>query len=121
MIKQIQIVRSFSNAARLGRADRGLYAGKGISFGNTVSDFGNTNRRSWKPNVQRVSLFSETLGERIRLRVTTEALRRIDHDGGLDNYILNQKTPESECAKKLQDRLFQKKLEASKTRNELWN
>ena len=32
-------------------------------------------RRSWKPNVQNKSLFSELLGRRVSLRVTTHALR----------------------------------------------
>lgn len=100
-----------SNVAKLGRAERGLYAGKGLSYGNTISDFGNRNRRTWKPNIQHSSLYSATLQERVKLRVSTEALRRIDKAGGLDAYILGQKVPESECAKKLKERILLKRLE----------
>lgn len=104
-------LRLYSNVAKLGRAERGLYAGKSLSYGNTISDFGNRNRRTWKPNVQPSSLYSSTLQERVRMKVTTEALRQIDKAGGLDAYILGQKIPESECARKLKERILMKKLE----------
>lgn len=108
---------SYSNVAKLGRAERGLYAGRGLSFGNTISPFGNRNRRTWKPNIQRASLYSALLNERIKLRVSTEALRQIDRVGGLDSYILGQKLPESECARKLKEKLLKKKLELEKSLN----
>lgn len=103
--------RLYSNVSKLGRAERGLYADRSLSFGNTISDFGNKNRRTWKPNIQRVSLYSSLLGERVKLRVSTEALRRIDRAGGLDYYILGQRVPESECARKLKEKLLTKKQE----------
>ena len=103
--------RLYSNVSKLGRAERGLYAGRGLSFGNTISDFGNKNRRTWKPNIQRASLYSAILQEKVKLRVSTEALRRIDREGGLDSYILGQKIPESECARKLKERIITKKFE----------
>ena len=103
--------RFYSNVSKLGRAERGLYADRSLSFGNTISDFGNKNRRTWKPNIQRVSLYSATLQERVKLRVSTEALRRIDRAGGLDCYIIGQRIPESECARKLKEKIIIKKLE----------
>lgn len=99
-----------SNVSKLGRASRGLYAGRSLSFGNTISDFGNRNRRTWKPNIQSTSLYSSVLHERIKLKVSTEALRRIDKAGGLDSYILGQRLPESECARKLKERILDKML-----------
>ena len=42
--------------------------------------------------MQRKSLYSEALGEMVRLRVTTHALRCVEKAGGLDRYILD--TPE---------------------------
>lgn len=104
----------YSNVSKLGRADRGLYAGKSLSYGNTISEFGNRNRRTWKPNIQPASLHSSLLQERIKLKVSTEALRLIDRAGGLDSYILGQKIPESTCAKKLKERLLMRKLEIEK-------
>ena len=106
--------RLYSNVAKLGRADRGLYAGKSLSYGNTISEFGNRNRRTWKPNIQPSSLYSSTLQERVRLKVSTEALRLIDRAGGLDAYILGQKIPESECARKLKERILTRKLEVER-------
>ncbi|XP_061355306.1 large ribosomal subunit protein bL28m [Gastrolobium bilobum] len=76
----------------MGRAKRGLYAGRHIQFGNTVSeDGGNKTRRTWKPNVQEKRLFSYVLDRHIRVKVTTHALRCIDKVGGIDEYLL--KTP----------------------------
>ncbi|CAA0810596.1 Ribosomal L28 family [Striga hermonthica] len=76
----------------MGRAHRGLFAGRHIQFGNRVSeDGGNKTRRSWKPNVQEKRLFSYILDRHIRVKVTTHALRCIDKAGGIDEYLL--KTP----------------------------
>lgn len=76
----------------MGRAKRGLFAGRHIQFGNRVSeDGGNKTRRSWKPNVQDKRLFSYILDRHIRVKVTTHALRCIDKAGGIDEYLL--KTP----------------------------
>ncbi|KAK6915877.1 Ribosomal protein L28/L24 [Dillenia turbinata] len=76
----------------MGRAKRGLYAGRHIQFGNRVSeDGGNKTRRTWKPNVQEKRLFSYIHDRHIRVKVTTHALRCIDKAGGIDEYLL--KTP----------------------------
>ena len=78
-----------SAAARApGRADRGLFAGRLVQHGNNVSHSQRKTRRAWKPNVQRKRLYSEALGELVRLNVTTHALRCIDRYGGLDRYLL---------------------------------
>uniref|UniRef100_A0ACD5V068 Uncharacterized protein n=1 Tax=Avena sativa TaxID=4498 RepID=A0ACD5V068_AVESA len=76
----------------MGRAKRGIFAGRHIQFGNKVSeDGGNKSRRNWKPNVQEKRLFSYIHERHIRLKVTTHALRCIDKAGGIDEYLL--KTP----------------------------
>ncbi|KAK4755961.1 hypothetical protein SAY87_009718 [Trapa incisa] len=76
----------------MGRANRGIFAGRHIRFGNQVSeDGGNKSRRSWKPNVQEKRLFSYILDRHIRVKVTTHAIRCIDKAGGIDEYLL--KTP----------------------------
>ncbi|CAH9111077.1 unnamed protein product [Cuscuta europaea] len=76
----------------MGRAHRGLYAGRHIRFGNQVSeDGGNKTRRNWKPNVQGKRLFSYILDRFIKVKVSTHALRCIDRAGGFDEYLL--KTP----------------------------
>ncbi|AEE85916.1 putative ribosomal protein L28/L24 [Arabidopsis thaliana] len=76
----------------MGRAKRGLYAGRHIQYGNRVSeDGGNKSRRCWKPNVQEKRLFSYIFDSHIKVKVTTHALRCIDKAGGIDEYLL--KTP----------------------------
>ncbi|CAN1138360.1 54S ribosomal protein L24, mitochondrial [Linum perenne] len=76
----------------MGRAQRGLFAGKHIQFGNQISeDGGNKTRRNWKPNVQEKRLFSYILDRHIRVKVTTHTIRCIDKAGGIDEYLL--KTP----------------------------
>lgn len=76
----------------MGRAKRGIFAGRHIQFGNKISeDGGNKSRRTWKPNVQQKRLFSYIHDRHIRIKVTTHALRCIDKAGGIDEYLL--KTP----------------------------
>ncbi len=51
------------------------------------------------PNLQHVSLRSDALGTNISLRVTAATLRSIEHNGGLDGYLLSHSstkmTPEA--------------------------
>lgn len=76
----------------MGRAHRGLYAGRHIQYGNQVSEKGgNKTRTNWKPNVQGKRLFSYILDRLVRVKVSTHALRCIDKAGGFDEYLL--KTP----------------------------
>ena len=71
------------------RTRSGLFAGRRILSGNNVSeDGGNRTRRTWKPNAQTATLYSEVLDRKIRFRVTPAALRNIDKAGGLDAYLL---------------------------------
>jgi len=67
--------------------------GKGVQAGNNVSHAHNKTRRRFLPNLQSKSLLSDALGESIRFRVTTSAMRTVEHHGGLDAYLL--KTPNS--------------------------
>jgi len=99
------------------RAQRGLFAGERIRFGDKVSEMGNRSRRSWKPNVQRVSLWSEALGKKLSLKATTTALGLIDKAGGLDSYILEQKQPESICAAELKKRILLQRLELERLKS----
>jgi len=61
--------------------------GKGVQTGNNVSHAHNKTRRRFLPNVQKMSLFSVTLGS-VRLTISTAALRAIESNGGLDAYLL---------------------------------
>ena len=86
-----------------------MITGKGVLTGNNVSHAHNKTRRRFLPNVQKTSVFSESLGESIRVRLTAGALRTIDFKGGLDAYLLN--TPNRKLplkAKKIKRRIQRK-------------
>ena len=61
---------------------------KGVLTGNNVSHANNKTRRRFLPNLQSRRLFSETLGESVRLRIAASTLRTIEKRGGLDGYLL---------------------------------
>jgi large subunit ribosomal protein L28 len=63
--------------------------GKGILTGNNVSHAHNKTRRRYLPNLQNVSLMSDTLGESVKLRITTSAMRTVEHKGGLDAFLMD--------------------------------
>lgn len=62
--------------------------GKAVMSGNNVSHAVNKTRRRFLPNLQQVSLPSETLGRSLRLRVSAAALRSVEHVGGIDAFLL---------------------------------
>ena len=64
-----------------------LAGGKNILFGNTVSEFKNKSRRTWRPNIKRKHIWSETLERRIKLKMVTSVMRTIEKVGGLDSYL----------------------------------
>ena len=61
-------------------------SGKAVLSGNTVSHANNKNRRRFLPNLQEQSVLSDVLGS-VRMRLTTHALRTIEHNGGLDAFL----------------------------------
>jgi large subunit ribosomal protein L28 len=81
--------------------------GKGVLAGNNVSHANNRTRRRFLPNLQDASLLSDILGLPVRMKLSTRALRTIEHNGGIDAYILG--TPQgrlSPDAKALKRRLL---------------
>ncbi|MEO0653578.1 MAG: 50S ribosomal protein L28 [Pseudomonadota bacterium] len=65
--------------------------GKGPMVGNNVSHANNKTKRRFLPNLNDVSLMSETLGRTFKLRVSSAALRTVDHRGGLDAFLAKAK------------------------------
>jgi large subunit ribosomal protein L28 len=66
-------------------------SGKSVMTGNNVSHANNKTRRRFLPNLVNVTLMSEALNQRIRLRVSASALRTVEHRGGLDAFLLKEK------------------------------
>jgi large subunit ribosomal protein L28 len=81
--------------------------GKGVLSGNNVSHANNRTRRRFLPNLQDTSLLSDILGTAVRLRLSTRGIRTVEHNGGIDAYLLS--TPDSRLtveAKALKRRLL---------------
>ena len=62
--------------------------GKGRMVGHNVSHANNKTKRTFLPNLQNVTLMSEQLGRSFKFRVSTHGLRSVEHNGGLDNWLL---------------------------------
>jgi large subunit ribosomal protein L28 len=60
--------------------------GKGVQVGHNVSHSNIKTKRRFLPNLQTLSLLSDTLGP-VRLHLSTTAIRTIDKNGGLDAFL----------------------------------
>jgi len=65
--------------------------GKKVMVGNNVSHANNHNKRVFRPNLVKTSLMSETLGKTFSFRVAASAIRSVEHNGGLDNFLMKAK------------------------------
>ena len=70
-------------------ARRCAFTGKGVMSGNNVSHANNKTRRRFLPNIQQTAMFSDALGRMVRLKLSTRAIRTIEHNGGLDAFLLS--------------------------------
>ncbi len=93
-------------------ARRCSITGKGVLTGNNVSHANNRTRRRFLPNLQDTSVLSDALGQMVRMRVSTNGLKTIEHNGGIDAFLLGTaNTKLSTEARKLKRRI-EKALEA---------
>ena len=65
--------------------------GKGPMVGNNSSHANNKTKRRYLPNLNDVTLQSETLGRGVKLRISAHALRSVDHRGGIDAFLAKAK------------------------------
>ena len=68
--------------------------GKGVMTGNNVSHANNRTKRVFRPNLQEVSLASDSLGQDLKLKISMSALRTVDRLGGIDAFLLKAKDEE---------------------------
>jgi large subunit ribosomal protein L28 len=91
--------------------------GKGVLSGNNVSHANNKTRRRFLPNLQVTSLLSDILGSSVRMRLSTRAIRTVEHNGGIDAFLLgtpNTKlTEEGRALKRRIERAREKKTAAA--------
>ncbi len=69
--------------------------GKSVMTGNNVSHAMNKTRRRFLPNIQTTMMMSDVLGENVRLKVSMHGLRTIEHNGGLDAFLIRTTEPEA--------------------------
>tara|TARA_Y200000002_G_C22635065_1_gene644261 strand:- start:754 stop:1044 length:291 start_codon:yes stop_codon:yes gene_type:complete len=60
--------------------------------GNNVSHAVNKTKRRFLPNLQNVSFFSEILGKKVRLKVSSKGIKTVEKKGGIDNYVITSKS-----------------------------
>lgn len=68
--------------------------GKGVLTGNRVSHSNIKTRRRYLPNLNQVTLASDALGRSFKFRVSSAALRTVDHRGGLDGFLAKARDEE---------------------------
>jgi large subunit ribosomal protein L28 len=68
--------------------------GKKPLCGHKVSHSNTKTKRRFMPNLRSVTLISDALGRSVRARVSANALRTVDHRGGLDAFLLKAKDAE---------------------------
>ena len=75
--------------------------GKGPMVGHKVSHSNIKTKRRFLPNLVNVTLMSDALNRKIRVRVSANALKTVDHRGGLDAFLL--KARDAELAPRMLD------------------
>ncbi len=87
----VVITRAFRSRAedRYAMSRRCEITGKGVLSGNNVSHANNKTRRRFLPNLQVTSLLSDILGHEVRMRLSTRGIRTVEHNGGIDAFLLD--------------------------------
>jgi large subunit ribosomal protein L28 len=88
--------------------------GKAAQVGHKVSHSNRKTKRRFLPNLINVSMMSDALGRSVRLRISAQALRSVDHRGGLDAFLIKAKDAQlSERALELKRQIAKKQASAS--------
>ena len=75
--------------------------GKIVITGNNVSHANNKTKRRFIPNLQNVSLYSDRLEKKIKLKIATSTLRTVEKNGGIDSFLITTSSKSlSKTAKK---------------------
>ena len=65
--------------------------GKSVLVGHKVSHSNIKTKRRFLPNLLNVTMISDTLGRSVRARISANALKSVDHRGGLDAFLMKAK------------------------------
>ena len=75
--------------------------GKSVLVGHLVSHSNRKTKTRFLPNLLKVTLLSDLLGQSVRLRISANALRSVEHRGGLDAFLL--KSSEADLSQKAKE------------------
>ena len=67
---------------------------KGPQVGHKVSHSNIKTKRRFLPNLLNVTLISDALGRSVKLRISANALKSVDHRGGLDAFLMKARDTE---------------------------
>ena len=84
--------------------------GKAVMSGNNLSHANNKSRRRFLPNLVNVTLISEALNRNVRLRISANALRSVEHRGGLDAFLVKADAKELSPRARLLKKQVAKKI-----------
>ena len=84
--------------------------GKAVLSGHNVSHANNKTKRKFLPNLVNVTLISEALNQNVKLRISANALRSVEHRGGLDAFLAKAKAEELSQRARLLKKQVAKKL-----------
>ena len=87
--------------------------GKTAQVGHKVSHSNIKTKRRFMPNLLHVTMISDALGRSVRLRISANALRTVDHRGGLDAFLAKAKDTELSVRALGLKRQIQKKRQAA--------
>ncbi|PCI34580.1 MAG: 50S ribosomal protein L28 [Alphaproteobacteria bacterium] len=87
-------------------------SGKAVMSGNNVSHALNRTRRKFRPNLIKASLLSDVLGQSVSMRISAHALRSVEHNGGLDNFLVKASDINLSLKARRLKKLVKKKLAA---------
>ncbi len=89
--------------------------GKAVQTGNLVSHSNHKTRTRFLPNLCNVTLISDVLQRKVRMRVSASALRTVEHRGGLDAFLSKASDAGLSRGARALKREVAKKLEAGDT------
>ena len=65
--------------------------GKAAQVGHKVSHSNIKTKRRFLANLVNVTMMSDALGRSVKLRISANALKTVDHRGGLDAFLIKAK------------------------------
>jgi large subunit ribosomal protein L28 len=87
--------------------------GKGRLVGHNVSHANNKTKRTFLPNLQNVTLLSDALEQGFKFKVSTHGLRSVEHNGGLDNWLMKTSDDKLSTGARKVKKEIAKKLKAA--------